>query len=236
MVRPLNSIKSFIRNLSRPAEFFLVVLVCFWWGIIGSAKQFVGHLMHGAKTEQITNGLVCGVVIMQLLVMIFAFWVGRIRGWSLAMFGSRISWKGTFKGLLLLLVTILAMLFSVALTNVLAPGARNVPHVVNGVTVSRLTLPFILLFSLVNPIYEEVLGTGYFIHSLQRCGMLPSVLASACFRAFLHSYQGLDAIVIVLPMGLVFGFCYWRWRQLWPLIVAHIVFDLWPLLAFIHKV
>jgi membrane protease YdiL (CAAX protease family) len=224
-------VKSFIRNLSAPAEFFLVVLVCFWWGIIGSAKQFVAHLTHAAKPEQITNGLVLWVVIMQLLVMAFAFWVGRIRGWSLATFGSRLSWKGTGAGVLLFIGTTLAILFCVVLTNVIAPGARNPLH--QGVTVSGLTLPFLLLLSLINPVYEEVMGTGYFIHSLQRFGMFPAVMASALFRTFLHSYKGLDAIVMILPMGLVLGFVYWRWRQLWPLVVAHVIFDLWSLFALI---
>ena len=221
--------KSFIRNLSAPAEFCIVVLVCFWWGIIGSAKQFVGHLMHVAQPEQVSNGVVLVVVTMQLLVMAFAFWIGHIRGWSLASFGSRVSWKGTGAGVLLFVVTTLAVLSCIILTNIIAPGLRS--HADTGVRVSGLTLPFLLLFSVVNPIYEEVLGTGYFIHSLQRYGMVPAVLASALFRTFLHSYKGLDAVIMVLPIGLVFGFFYWRWRQLWPLVVAHVIIDIWTLFA-----
>jgi uncharacterized protein len=223
--------KSLIRNLSAPAEFCLIVLVCFWWGIAGSAKQLVSHLGDTAKPEQITNDLVVYVMILQLLALAFAFWVGRIRGWSLATLGSRISWKGTGAGVLLFFVTTLTILFCVVLTSIIAPGARNPTH--TGVTVSGLTLPFLLLFSLINPVYEEVLGTGYFIHSLQRYGMLPAVLASALFRTFLHSYKGLDAIVMILPMGLVFGLVYWKWRQLWPLVVAHVIFDLWSFFALI---
>jgi membrane protease YdiL (CAAX protease family) len=227
-------LRSFVRNLSAPAEFCLVVLVCFSWGIAGGARQLINHFTHTAQPEQITNGLVLTIVIVQWVMMAFAFWVGRIRGWSLTTLGSRLSWKGTGMGLLLFIVTAVTILCCIVLTNPIAPGARNPPRVVNGVTVSGLTLPFLLLFSIVNPVYEEVLGTGYFIHSLQRYGMLPAVLASALFRAFLHSYQGIDAIVIVLPIGLVFGFFYWLSRQLWPLIVAHVIFDLWPLLAFTH--
>ena len=30
---------------------------------------------------------------------------------------------------------------------------------------------------------------------------------------------------ILLPLGLLFAFVYWRWRLLWPLIVAHGVMD-----------
>ena len=168
---------------------------------------------------------------MQLLALAFALWVGRIRGWSLATLGSRISWKGTAAGVLLFFVTVLTILFCVVLTNIVAPNSRNPAH--SGVTVSGLTLPFLLLFSLINPVYEEVLGTGYVVHSLERYGMLPAVLASALFRTFLHSYKGVDAIVMILPMGLVFGFVYWKWRQLWPLVIAHVIFDLWSLFALI---
>src|SRR4051812_11610586 len=44
-VRPRDTMKSFIRNLSAPAEFFLVILVCFWWGIIGSIGAVASHLL-----------------------------------------------------------------------------------------------------------------------------------------------------------------------------------------------
>lgn len=38
--------------------------------------------------------------------------------------------------------------------------------------------------------------------------------------------QGVDVLVVVFPIGLIFGFVYWKWRQLWPLVVAHVLFDL----------
>jgi hypothetical protein len=227
------SVKSFVRNLPAPAEFFLVVLVGFWWGIIGSIRQLLNHLSHTAQPEHVSNGLVLCVVGMQVLVMAFTFWIGRIRGWSLSSFGSRISWKGAGAGVLLFIVTTLAIICCVVLTNLLAPGLRGTAD--KGVAGSGLTLPFGLLLVLVNPIYEEVMGTGYFFYALQRYGMFPTVLASALFRAFLHSYKGIDAIVMILPFGLVFGFVYWRWRQLFPLVVAHVIFDVWALSDLLHR-
>jgi membrane protease YdiL (CAAX protease family) len=225
--------KLFIRNLPAPAEFWLIVLVCFWWGIVGSARQFANHLfLHTAQPEHITNSLVLWAVVMQWLVMFFAFWIGHIRGWSLATLGARISWKGTGGGVLLFLVTTLVIIICIVLSNILAPGARNPAQ--PGVTASGLSIPFLVLFSIVNPVYEEVLGTGYFIHALQKYGKWPAILASALFRTFLHSYKGIDAILMVLPMGLVFGLAYWKWRQLWPLVVAHVIIDLWTLFSLIH--
>jgi hypothetical protein len=84
----------------------------------------------------------------------------------------------------------------------------------------------VVLFAIINAVFEETLESGYFIQSLQRYGMWSAVLASAFFRSFLHAYHGLAAIIIIFPFGLVFGFIYWKWRRLWPLFIAHVLFDL----------
>ena len=71
---------------------------------------------------------------------------------------------------------------------------------------------------------------GYFTHALRGFGMWPAVLASAGFRTFLHTYQGVTALVIVLPLGVTFALVYWRWGRLWPLVMAHALFSLVALL------
>ena len=93
-------------------------------------------------------------------------------------------------------------------------------------TVGRLAVLAVLLISIINPVFEEVLETGYFIHSLQRFGMWPAVLASAVFRGLFHLQFGINTALSVFVMGVVFGFTYWRWRQLWPLVFAHSLMDL----------
>ena len=35
--------------------------------------------------------------------------------------------------------------------------------------------------------------------------------------------------VTCLLVGLIFGFAYWRWRQLWPLFIAHAIMDFYAL-------
>jgi uncharacterized protein len=99
---------------------------------------------------------------------------------------------------------------------------------------SHVSLPLLILTLAINPAFEEMIETGYFVRSLERYGMWGAVLASALFRAFLHAHLGVNAIVVVFPIGLIFGFVYWRWRQLWPLVVAHALFDLYALFPRSH--
>jgi hypothetical protein len=99
---------------------------------------------------------------------------------------------------------------------------------------SHVSLPMLILTLAINPVFEEMIETGYFVGSLERYGMWGAVLASALFRAILHAHLGVNAIVVVFPIGLIFGFVYWRRRQLWPLVVAHVLFDLYALFPRSH--
>jgi uncharacterized protein len=95
---------------------------------------------------------------------------------------------------------------------------------------SHLSLPLLVLVVVINPVFEETMEVGFFVQALQRYGMWIAVLASALLRASLHIYLGFPAVVQNLLGGLVFGFIYWKWRRLWPLFVAHGLFDLYILL------
>ncbi len=61
------------------------------------------------------------------------------------------------------------------------------------------------------------------------------MVASALFRTLLHACLGAYVFRDVFPVGLIFGFVYWRWRQLWPLFVAHAIFDAFALLPLVHR-
>lgn len=52
-----------------------------------------------------------------------------------------------------------------------------------------------------------------------------AVAISVAIRVSYHLYQGIPGLIAVVPMGLLFGIWYARTRQLWPLIVAHAIFD-----------
>jgi len=222
-------VKSFIRNLSAPAEFFLVIFACFWWGIIGSIAAVFSHLWEASAAVEFTDGRALTLVIIELSGLAVAFWIGRIRGWSFPSFGLQPAWRFTGAGILLCLAAGLTTCASVLLANAIFPGAAQLLPVA-----SHVSLPLLILTSAVNSVFEETMETGYFVRSLERYGMWVAVLASALFRAFLHAYQGVNAIVVVFPVGLFFGCVYWKWRQLWPLVIAHALLDLYALFPRSH--
>ena len=223
--------KSFLRNLSPPAEFVLVVLVCFWWGIAGSIVAIFSRFRGVSSTAPFTDRGALTLVILELSSLAVTFWIGRIRGWSFRSFGLQPAWRSTGTGILLCIAAASARYVGAALANAIFPESVHLLPVA-----SHVSLPMLILTLAINPVFEEMIETGYFVRSLERHGMWVAVLASALFRAFLHAHLGVNAIVVVFPIGLIFGFVYWRRRQLWPLVVAHVLFDLYALFPRSHAV
>ena len=208
-----------LRNLSVRLEFCLVLLV-------GFGPFIAMQLWNAVQREPLhmTNAGLVAFLVIELTLFAAILWGGKVRGWSFAKFGFNVSWPGTVGGIILFAVAETAMIGVTA-------GMQTLHAEQSPFTFSRLAPLAIILISLVNPVFEEVLGTGYFIHSLQSLGMWPAVMASAIFRGAYHLQFGVNAAVGVFALGMIFGFVYWRWRQLWPLVVAHTMADL---LAFIY--
>ena len=57
-------------------------------------------------------------------------------------------------------------------------------------------------------------------------GAALDITASTLLRFLYHLYQGPLASISILPLGLLFGAVFWRWRSVWPLIVAHTIANL----------
>ena len=219
-------VKAFIRNLPAPAEFCLVLLIGFGLGFVLQFWAIAFRHPVSISDRHVLPDL--GLDILYLGVIL---WIGRVRGWSIATFGWRISWKGTAGGILLFIAATMVKLI-VGVSLVLSSSVFNSPRA--GLSVAGLTVPVIILLAIINPLFEEVLEAGYFIHSLQRFGMWPAVLASSVFRGLLHLYQGLGGAASIFAGGVLFGLVYWRWRQLWPLFIAHSLDDLLGLLYLTH--
>ena len=228
--------KALIRKLPPVAEFCLVIFLFVGVTIVYRTRMLFkgfGQPPNPAPIH-IPNSGVLWQALFELLLLGVVLWIGRIRGWSLKTFGLRPGWKWSAVGVVLFFAVGLTARLIAAIINLLAPTL--LPSVQQTRVVSELSLAFIVLISAINPVFEESLWGGYFVHSLKRYGMWTTVLASAFLRTFCHAHLGIRALVSILPMGVIYGLVYWRWRQLWPLVVAHSLQMLFALLGQLYGV
>jgi len=52
-----------------------------------------------------------------------------------------------------------------------------------------------------------------------------ALFASALLFGVAHLYQGVSGVISVATFGLIWGLAYFLWGRVWPLIVAHALFD-----------
>jgi len=208
--------KSFIRNLTPRGEVFLVFAIWFGLGII--MRNIGGHLMPRARLHgEFSNLGMMGLSIYELLVLALVFpCIGRIRGWPFASFGFQISWKLTGLGVLLFVP---AKLIFVLRRMIVSPNTA-------GLLAGQIALPINIISSIITGIFEELMEVGYIIKVTEKYGMWTAVFISALIRTVLHVYQGAAGMACVFVIGVIFGLVYWKLRQLWPLVVAHILIDI----------
>lgn len=93
-----------------------------------------------------------------------------------------------------------------------------------------LNIPFVLVFSLINAIFEEVFVCAYVLSAWRGSDMWTAITASAGIRLAYHLYQGPNAVIFIGPLGLIFAWYYATRGRLWPLIAAHALLDVLYLL------
>ena len=219
--------KSFIRNLPAPAEFFIVVSL--WFDPLLLSGCFLLPKFLKSGFWEVGNAAEIRGALFRIMALAALIWIGNIRGWSLSTFGIKISWKGTGGGILLAGVSY-AVAYSVWTICAVFFHSKH-PNVIE----SGLVIPVIILTTIINSVFEEVVEAGYFIYTFSRFGMWPAILTSASLRMLYHvPWVGIDGLLGILATGLIVGFAYWRWRQLWPLVLAHTLRNLYYFLYAVH--
>jgi membrane protease YdiL (CAAX protease family) len=94
----------------------------------------------------------------------------------------------------------------------------------------HLSLPILLLVCVINPLFEEGILLGYILKALRPQGFSVACGIGLLFRLSTHLYQGPLAVLSILPLGLIFASFYWKTNRLWPVVFAHMLLDLLPLL------
>jgi membrane protease YdiL (CAAX protease family) len=219
-----------IRRLPPGVEFLVVVCGAFGMPIIKSILSLGpgSAAGPGAGTAMVfDDAKLIGLVVFEFVQAAFLVWFLHVRGWTLEKVGLRISWRSTGMGWLLLIGTYVVAMGALYVAGLVAPSQFRAGQALYPVPDPHVSMQLVFLTSTVNGIFEELFVAGYVITALRETrGVWTAINVSTVLRLLYHLYQGPLGIVIIVPMGVLYGFTYARMRQLWPLIFAHVLIDL----------
>ena len=97
-------------------------------------------------------------------------------------------------------------------------------------------VPLLLLQAAQNGVLEEIVVVGYLLTRLRQLGWSNgrALGTSAVLRGTYHLYQGLGGFAGNLVMGLIFAWWFQRTRRVLPLVVAHVLLDVFAFVGFLY--
>ena len=123
---------------------------------------------------------------------------------------------------------VLSWLAGVAAT---APFAATQHELMTEFSYAEVSIASTVLFAMVNGVFEEVFLLGVLVRGLRPYGLSIAIGLPLLVRVLYHSYQGPLGMVWVLSFGLTFTLVYLGKKQLWPPVLAHILWDIVPVVA-----
>lgn len=201
------------------AEFALVITLAFGYFILGSLLS----LSEPPRKASITEASLSFLIGFETCVALVLTGLLRARGWNRRQLG-----LVPAKGDLLMAVGLSVAAYAAYVAawygmTWLLPGAGTLP---DGFVTRDLRWGTVLLASIVNGTYEEVFVCGYVIAALRKTrSEYFAINVSIAIRLVYHLYQGTAAVISIIPMGFIFAYWFARTGRLWPVILAHILFD-----------
>jgi membrane protease YdiL (CAAX protease family) len=208
-------VREFIRGLSDRSEFLVVCLLCFSYSTVTSLLVLLSRVQFEITTVDLLFAIAEEVVLLALVLAIL-----QIRGWTIHRLGLRFSWRAVLAGVPLFIWYFLIYWLLATAAIAIAPSVEAA--FANGMHIQAAPAAMVL-FIVLNSFFEEITVTGYVVTALEKEGAALAITASTLIRFGYHLYQGPVASLSILPLGLLFGVVYWKWRTLWPLIIAHTI-------------
>jgi membrane protease YdiL (CAAX protease family) len=221
------ALNAWIRRMSPPTEFLIVILSAFGYLIIGSLLSSAAPFR--CKTIAFSSYRLYGLLIYEIIILGVVALFLRERGWRVKDFNLQVSWRLTGRGLLLMISAYVLLAIGYVVLKFLW---NTIDNAVVTLDTRRVDMVAAAAISSVNPIFEETIVVGYVVEALKRPGKAwLGVTLSAIIRALYHLYQGPPAAFSVMLIGILFAYAYLRWNRLWPLFVAHGLMDFMGFIA-----
>lgn len=210
-----------IRKITPAIEFLIVLLIGFGLLIYSSTRGFfiINSNYEHAWTYKLTSEGNFFIVIYEAIALMIILYILKVRNWSVSDFNLEFTFRMIWIALLLMFIRnfIGGIGFKIfELINIADKSTQK--HVQFGLESNWISISLILI---INSIYEEVLLIGYFFKRLEKYHPVIVIGFSMLIRLSYHTYQGWMCLFSIIPLGLVFGYYYYKYKKLWPLIIAH---------------
>ena len=210
-----------IRKLTPKFELFIVMILGFGLFIYSSTRGFfvVNSSYNHSWTYKFTSQGNFSLVIYETIALLVILYILKIRNWTLSDFNLEFTFKLIWIGILLIFIrNIIGNIGYKLLELVNVIDKSSTEHVQFGLESNWISISLIII---INSIYEEVLLIGYFFKRLEKYHPVIVIGFSMLIRLSYHTYQGWMSLFSIIPLGLVFGYYYYKYKKLWPLIIAH---------------
>jgi membrane protease YdiL (CAAX protease family) len=209
-------------------ELAVVLLLALSPGLLGLLVIALGAADTGPRDVQLVPAILTAVIDLVLQwspILLVAYLLRRSReGWAGIGLG-RLRAREVGQGAVLwvaswLLVYVLALAFQFL-------GQREVDFLPPSLPLWFRIVDAVVIATTAG-VTEEITVRGYAQTRLEqlRAPTAAIVVLPTLLWGFLHLYQGLGAALTIFGLGLMYAVYYHRTRRLWPLILAHGLFDL----------
>jgi membrane protease YdiL (CAAX protease family) len=158
------------------------------------------------------------------LLLVFLSW----RGWTPADFKIKPGWWSTLHALPLLAANLVVLIVGTIIIlrwNISHPShIATIPYLHTNIT--HLSWSVVVPLQVMNALIEEVICMSYaFNQFAAKCGPLVALGLMLLLRISYHTWKRPAYLCITVIGFSMYGLLYWRTRNVWPLILAHVCFD-----------
>ncbi|MBD9480700.1 type II CAAX endopeptidase family protein [Pseudoxanthomonas sp. PXM02] len=198
---------------------FIVSTICFGLFIATSTQA----MLAGYPDAEFSDASNIYGILTELVLAVCALLYLRARRFDLRPLYPRPDWIGALQGAAIYVVAVALALLA---TGPLVADDGSAPMV--AFSFEGVSLTSTVAFAIVNGTFEEVFLLGVLVRGLKGHGVLFAAGLSLLVRLLYHTYQGPVGAVSVLAFGLVLTAFYVRTGRLWPVVFAHILGDIVP--------
>jgi uncharacterized protein len=210
-----------IRKLSPTTELITILIIGFGSFIYSSTRSFFlvnSDYTHSWMYELTSQGNY-SILIYETIALLTIIYILKVRDWKISDFNLTFTFRLIWIALLIMLIrNFIGNVGFKILEAFKVVDDTTVNHIQFGLEANWISISLIII---INSIFEEFILIGYLFKRLDRYQPVIIIGVSILIRESYHTYQGWMSLFTILSMGLVFGFYYYKYKKLWPVIIAH---------------